>query len=347
MRIFQSSLKNRFAPPGLRQAPSHFSQRPTDLLLVMNPHAGRNAKKNRDREAIAAFARQHGKVVSENGLAAQAQAIGDACREWPEGKPPLVACLGGDGTLRAVINTVIGILGEKALPAFLPLSAGTMNVVWKNLGYHLKLPALLAASHDWLEAGGLRVHEKNLLRVHVNAQGECHFGFIFANGAIYKLIEEFESDANHSRAGFFKILAGLLLRPSYRQKILGKNPIETELPNGEVFAAPMLGALMSTLNQLMFRVQPFNFDLRASDEVGLMVTRYSPGQMFFRWPGVLWRNLRPAFFVEPPQHFSQATLGPVTFRGPGGFSIDGDLYPQTLSQTVRVEPGPLVRFPRI
>jgi len=347
MRIFTSLFKSRPAVRAALQNPSQLSQRPTDLLVVVNPKAGRIVRKKQDREAIISFGRQHGRVISENGLDAQAQAIADAFKEWPEGRPPLVACHGGDGTLHEVMKAVIQVNGEKSLPNFLPLSAGTMNVVWKNLGYRGALPTVLASAHAWLLAGGLAAHEKSLLRIHSSLRAETLYGFIFANGALYNMIREFESDANHSALGFFKIGSKLVLQPSYRQNVLGKNPIETTLPDGELLEGPMTGALMSTLNRLMFGVQLFDRDLNGSDESGLMFSRYSPGQMFFRWPGVLWRLLRPAFFVRPPQHFSDAVIGPVTFAGPCGFSIDGELYPSTANQTIRVEPGPLVRFPKI
>lgn len=325
----------------------NLSQRPTDLLLVVNPNAGRNTKKGQDRTAMVAFARRHGLVVQEEGLTAQAQAIADAFKKWPQGKPPLVACHGGDGTLHEVTKAMIKINGEKNLPALLPLSAGTMNVVWKNLGYRGELPKVLATAHQWLTEGVAAVHEKSLMRVQIDSQPDWLYGFIFANGAIFNLIREFDSDANHSTLGFFKILGGLLLRRTYRQQVFGKSDIETTLPNGEVLEGPMTGALLSTLDRLMFKIQLFDHDITSIDQIGLMVSRYGAGQMMLRWPGVLWRNLRPVFFIEPPQHFSDTVAGPVTFCGKGPFSLDGDLYSTTDTQRVRVEPGPLVCFPKI
>lgn len=114
----------------------------TRYHVILNANAGTALGQGIQSQTLAALFEQHGleATIDDDLDRPLAQRITDAVAS----AAPVIVAAGGDGTITAVAN---GLVGTSKILAILPL--GTVNALARDLGMPMKLEEVVAALKDW------------------------------------------------------------------------------------------------------------------------------------------------------------------------------------------------------
>jgi len=243
-----------------------------------------------------------------------------------------IACLGGDGSLQHLVNTVLRSFGADKKPAILPLAGGTMNGLARAMTGSMPPRIALKAAY----AGRYTVERRNILKVSNIGDGCDLYGFSFATGLPVRALENYyrakePGIADALRASMLPI-TGMLFRNSFYR------PTGIELKAGDDrWPVHPHSILASVLENPLLWFRPFGSVGETSGEFYLAATDMSPAALALRiWPIFRGRCRHPGMRT------GQVTC--VTVRTATGYVIDGELGGIGESLAFRISLGPEVDF---
>ena len=326
-------------------------RRPLRLACVTNPESGRN---RRHLAAVRALLSARPDVVHRE--ARGQRAVSEALREMGADPPDLLAVNGGDGTVAAVLTTLLLEGPFPRLPLLVLLRGGTTNMTAGDVGAR---EALLPSLRRLLDPSGElegTVVERPVLRVDVSPERPAHFGMFFGTGAIVRGIE-FCHRRVHSR-GLRDSLAPALctLRVLWAmargdERYVAPRPMTVagrvagEQAGGgeEGQEQDYLLVLASSLERLFAGLRPYWGDAEGAFYHSRLRAR--PGHALGTLAPLFWG--RAGRFARPEHGYYSGKLDSLSLQMDGPVTVDGEVY-QASRQAgpVRVSVGGRLAFLR-
>ncbi len=300
-------------------------RRPLQVAVLSNPTSGRNERGGLV-SGIERLLRGHPEVVhlqdrTFDGIAA-------VTREVVDGDAEMIVVNGGDGTVQAVLTSLLTTPTDR-LPLLVVLPGGTTNTTARNVGYGGRRPLvalerLLAAATHGVLAG--TVERRAVLRADFNAGPQ--YAMMFGAGAVYHGIVFARGQlASHGLRG--QLGAGITLATFLGKALTGRAasmfpPLaasvrldETDLPRSSY-----VGMLTSTMDRQFLGVSPYW-------GVGPGPLRFSAMR---ERPQHLARAVVPALrgrasrWLRPEFGYRSENADRVALGFNGGFTLDGELF---------------------
>ena len=326
-------------------------RRPLRLACVTNPESGRN---RRHLAEVRALLSARPDVVHRE--ARGQRAVSEALREMGADPPDLLAVNGGDGTVAAVLTTLLLEGPFPRLPLLVLLRGGTTNMTAGDVGAR---EALLPSLRRLLDPSGElegTVVERPVLRVDVSPERPAHFGMFFGTGAIVRGIE-FCHRRVHSR-GLRDSLAPALctLRVLWAmargdERYVAPRPMTVagrvagEQAGGgeEGQEQDYLLVLASSLERLFAGLRPYWGDAEGAFYHSRLRAR--PGHALGTLAPLFWG--RAGRFARPEHGYYSGKLDSLSLQMDGPVTVDGEVY-QASRQAgpVRVSVGGRLAFLR-
>jgi hypothetical protein len=319
------------------------------LACLTNPDSGRN---RRHLGAVRALLRRHPAVQhwevrgQEEVSAALAGMAGDP--------PAVVAVNGGDGTVQAVLTSLLLERPFRELPRLALLRGGTTNM---NAGDVGPRGGLLAALGRLLDPGrelDAEVVHRPVLRVDVSPAGPTRCGMFFGTGAIVRGIEYCHRNV-HARGLRDDLAPGLCtLRVLWAMargddRYAAGRPMTVRGHVGAVSAGGVeseqdyLLVLASSLERLFLGLHPYWGEARGGFFFSSLRAR--PGHPLRTLPALFWG--RAGRYATPEQGYFSAKLDDLSLEMDGPLTLDGEIYQASRAQgPVRVSVGGTVSFLR-
>ncbi len=270
--------------------------------------------------------------------------------------PDLLAVNGGDGTVAAVLTTLLLEGPFPRLPLLVLLRGGTTNMTAGDVGAR---EALLPSLRRLLDPSGElegTVVERPVLRVDVSPERPAHFGMFFGTGAIVRGIE-FCHRRVHSR-GLRDSLAPALctLRVLWAmargdERYVAPRPMTVagrvagEQAGGgeEGQEQDYLLVLASSLERLFAGLRPYWGDAEGAFYHSRLRAR--PGHALGTLAPLFWG--RAGRFARPEHGYYSGKLDSLSLQMDGPVTVDGEVY-QASRQAgpVRVSVGGRLAFLR-
>jgi diacylglycerol kinase family enzyme len=305
--------------------------------VVVNPHAGRNARR---RDRVERLSR----IVGDTGLVretASLQEVAEVAGEFLAHQVDILAVFGGDGSVFRSLSALIPVYGATPLPPILPLRAGTINFVAASIGCRRGDPekVLGRVVRDYRRGRAHDVTERDLLRVN-----DTQYGFAFGCGAVVNFLRAYYGAQQGGRLAAAALLAKVVLSAMmgspFARSIV--QPVEADITCDDervpfrVFTV-VLGA---TVDQIALGFKPTYLGARKRGYLHLVggpvgarefmrnITRFYRG--FPTREARLYDNLAREVIVR--------------FARPEPYMLDGDVLPPV--RDLRVTTGPRVTLIR-
>lgn len=256
---------------------------------------------------------------------------------------------GGDGTVQAVLTSLLGQPGATPPPLLALLRSGTTSMLARDVGARGEPLVALKKIHAWSmdrERDPSHIHERPVLRVSQEDHGESPCGMFFGAGAIPRGIDIFHSSMNPQgvRGELMPGLISLrlLLAALFGNvKLLPPTDMAIRLDETPTRRNSYLFAMVSTLERLFLGLHPFWGRERAP--LSFTALKTTPPYLLRNLPFLL-RGVPTATATEENGYFSHnASRITLDFRGP--FTLDGEIFQARSPLTI--EPVGPVRFLRI
>jgi len=259
---------------------------------------------------------------------------------------------GGDGSIQKIITTWINKAGGENLPKIIPLAGGSTNVILLYLDRKPVTPIETLNNFVLkLNKYQLLYSEINLLKIEIEQDNfQTVYGFSFANGVVYKLVEMFLENNKPSVSWIMKkimqIIGGVSMRiDKYMYYI---RPIDEKAKvDGKVFPENKVKATVMTSFEKPFPTfTVFKSVDRKAGEAYYMVSNLA-------FPAIL-NNIHNILFglgeVIKGDTAGEHWIGSakeLSLFTKEGFMFDGELYKPEKETNITVSVGPLVTLVRV
>jgi diacylglycerol kinase family enzyme len=304
--------------------------------VILNPHS-RSNRANPERMQRLAF------IVGDKGSCHMTQDVLDVktvAEEFAQREIEVLCISGGDGTIHHTISTVIHAYGDRPLPMIALLFGGTVNNVANAVG-------MKGTPESILSQIILRYHEGRSLDttpVHcLDVNG--HYGFLFGNGFVHNFISEYIRVGEGGNKNIFRLMAKMIgsaiMNGSYMLRLARRFDAKVLL-DGKEWAYKNYCALQAgTVEPLGVGFEPFSRAREKPDHFHMIGYSMPPRQIvrefIYEWLG---RPQIPAYTLNGLAHEAV-----IDMKEPGGFMIDGEIYPPTDRIVLRC--GPALQMVRV
>jgi diacylglycerol kinase (ATP) len=258
---------------------------------------------------------------------------------------------GGDGTVQAVLTSLLENRAFETMPYLAVLARGMANTTAADIGLRGRGDAGIARLFAALRSGTIADHvvERPVLRIE-NLRGKGpQRGMMFGAGAIQDAIElchrEVYARGFKGRFGIGVTLAGLLLGTIFKVRdhgVLKGHDIAIALDGGAEHRTSRLLVLATTLDRLILGSRPFwNCD---GGTIRYTSISYPPEQLLRSAAKILYGGRRRAL---SPEVYDSRGAGHIAVRLDGPFTVDGEMFEASPDQPVVITAADRVRFVRI
>jgi diacylglycerol kinase (ATP) len=294
------------------------------VALISNPTSGRNARRGL-LAGIHALLRSHPGVAHFEET--RFEGIVEATRAVMADDTAIVAVNGGDGTVQAVLTSMLTAPATH-LPVLAVLPGGTTNTTARNVGYGTRplesLQRLLTASAAGRLAGV--VQPNAVLRADLGL--EPQYAMMFGAGGVYDgIVFAREQLASHGMRG--QLGGGLALATFLMKALTGRAgsmfpPLtaDVRIDGAALPPVPYFGMLTSTMDRQLLGVSPY---------WGIGPGRLRFSALAYR-PQHLARAIvpalrgRPSRWLDPAFGYRSVNADEVAVTFAGGFTLDGELF---------------------
>ncbi len=292
--------------------------------MISNPTSGRNARRGL-LDGIHDLLRAHPAVAHFQERTYDG--IVEATREAVDDDTGIIAVNGGDGTVQAVLTSMLTAPAGH-LPVLAVLAGGTTNTTARNLGYGTRPLAALQRLLTESAAGRLAgtVQQNPVLRA--DLEDGPQYAMMFGAGAVYDGIV-FARGQLATRGMRGQLGNGLALATFILKALTGKGgalfpPLTAAVRVDGAALPPTLyfGILTSTMDRQLLGVRPY---------WGVGPGRLRFSAMRYR-PGHLSRVIvpalrgRPSRWMVPEFGYRSLNADQVDLTFAGGFTLDGELF---------------------
>jgi len=238
----------------------------------------------------------------------------------------VLAVIGGDGTVHAVLSHLLRTGASPALPMLTVVPAGTTNMTASDLGIHGHPLALLARLRKHLEhPGRARTLDRPVLRV--EHAGLLFHGMFFGTGMIAEgvrfFLERVREKGILGEKGSALVMARSLAKmfwpgPEAKRMLLNASLSLEDEPAGE---RTYLLVFASALQRLLLGMRPY----WGREPAPIHMTALSPA------PCRLWRRLPWLISghgdgLRAEEGYLSRNVNRLALRMAGDFVVDGELY---------------------
>jgi len=254
-----------------------------------------------------------------------------------------LAVYGGDGTLQRTVTAAINVWGAAELPPFLVLKGGTANALIKNMGVRKKARNYLKffwklVTQEKLDK--VEIYEVPMLKVEDEETKEINYGFIFANGLVYKSIVQYQSVPSPGAWQTFKVGIYPVIARAFRtkkSKEYFKSPVMTvDADNITHYEGPVNVILLSTLKKLILWYAPFSGTIMGTEGFYGIINYMDLDDLFAHFIGLA----RGTYMTKG--NINQV-LRDVHVLTDLGYMLDGELFLKDKPYGLRVTCGPSLK----
>ena len=332
---------NAQTPSRDRPSASVLPGRALRVGVLTNPLSGGNRQGGRAVQRVIA-ARQPMSCHDVRTPADVATALGDCARQEVD----VVAVNGGDGTIQAVLTTLLHDRPFQTLPLLAILTAGTSSMVARDVGVGGSPARALSRLLAWASARDHEgtVSQRHVLRMETPTVEGVRYGMSFGAGLIHDGIrfcrDKIERYGFRGQVGPMLTTVLFLLTLGRGSKDgRGATPMTIGL-NGEPGESLQLSAvLVTTLEQLFLGLRPYWGDESAPLHCTTVLAR--PRHWLRVLPALLRGRTHP---YGIPQHgYISHNVREVQVVMDGGFTLDGELFEadRRLGPIVLQDAGPV------
>lgn len=313
-----------------------------------------NARSRRNRRLLPALREACGPQAGI--LPVELDGIGgleEALREFAARDVSLIAVIGGDGTVQAVLTRLLSGdgCGFPEPPALSVLAGGTTNMTAADVGIHERPDRAVRRLSSTLKGGGDLPGEFLERHVVEVRRGDEHplFGMFFGTGAICRAIQLARRSIHPMRLGS-SLESALTLAGVFGERLFGRvrehpdrimrgDQIAITLNDGVPVGGHTLLALSTTLHHLILRSRPFWGE--------------GPGKLRFTRiaypvPG-FWRSVPTVMYGRDRNRlarsdYSSCNTDRVRLEMDCPFTLDGELFESDRSVPVELRGEKKIRF---
>lgn len=295
------------------------------IAMITNINSGKN-KCNKSIYFLSSQFRDKFKQNFKHFYTGNKNSIKNILNKIKRDNTNLLIINGGDGTIQGIITEMIKIYPENEYPYIFILSNGTMNIVAKNLGKIKTYKKLLDKILKWQPDKDIKII--NCLKITDLDKNAVNYGFIFANGLIYKMLNKYER-----KRGFFNGL--LCFLRTYLFTIIRPNKIRSHyaniiLNNKVLRNKNYYFTVVSSLQKLLFNISP-------------CIKRKNPYVFLGKAKNSI-RNLTLKYLLNLRKGIHSEELGKIIITTNSGYTVDGELFELGTESTLMIEKGPEIRF---
>lgn len=312
------------------------------VCVLINPKARTNRRDMMDAETVHALIGESEVFITQD--CSEVEEFASVVLREP---PDLLVVSGGDGTLHILLTHLLNKVPSKDnLPAFLVLRGGTMNMAAANLST-LRAPLMELRVLDHFLKQQLPFAEWPLRTVHPLRVDSDHlrqslFGFVFANGIAFRILNEYYRGPPSVTRAFnvtASIIAGAFMSKEMEKKFFSRLNA-TVIVDGQVVGRKDLRiSVASAIPKLLLWFTVFEGHPPLEQDQFYFLANFLPTKEIARH---FWGLCRGGW--EGPGHINRPVKR-VEMQGAGGFTIDGEVYDIPEGKGLcTITAGPLLRF---
>ncbi len=316
--------------------------RSAGLAVLCNPRSGRVRRRldrvRRELRDVSSAAYREGSEPEEIGVAVRS-VVAEGCG--------VLAVVGGDGTLQAVLTSLVNQVPRDEWPVLTVVPAGSTNMSAKDLGLRGSVRKRVASLKSWLDS---KEPGSIVLRPAVKVEGcdgEVRCGLFFGGAAVAAGTAFFRERLYH-KGLHEQQTSGLAIAWVLLQLLMGgartrdfTPHVRCEVDGDLVADGPTVLCLVTALDRHILGLRPH--------------WGADAGPLRFTWakkdPYRLWTSIprmatgRPGDRLVPDHGYVSRSAERVTLTFDGEYALDGELYPARREQgPVRITAVPDVRW---
>lgn len=307
------------------------------IAVVVNPEAGGNRRAGDRAQRLEHVVGSTGWVREIPSLAHVAE-VAVECRER---NIDVLAVCGGDGTYTRVLSALVQTYGDRPLPRFLPLRAGTMNTVARAVGCPAWPPERMLAQ---VVAGYRKGEPLDLMEHQLLGANRSGFGFMVGAGVVVGFLHAYYEGTRQGRLGatvlLVRLVASALVGGPLVREVFQWTRARMWCDDALVPFTEFSVVYASSIEDIGLGFRP---TYRARERPGYFHVFAGPleaGELARR----LWRIRRGQSTGSRQVHDGLARRLKVDFQQPTPYMIDGEIM-EPVSRLL-VEAGPVLRIIR-
>lgn len=301
------------------------------IKLISNPNSGHNRKNPKHIEKLS-------QILGDKVNLPRLEELDSTIEQYKKDKLDILAVSGGDGTIHQVLSAVHRVYKNDPWPKIALLTSGTMNNIARNVGVRKKAEPQLRSIMDTLRNNSpiqTNVHHPLLF-------GEDKAGFIFGQGGIPHVLEEYEKGGNTSRKKgailLTRTILSALVNGSFVRKMFKPMNIDVFVDGQKQKHTRYTVSVLSSISDVGFGFRPCYAPLKNPKIAQFVGFTRHPFFTAFCLP-----KIRLALPINSKS--VQDSQGKEFILRPQNemlYTIDGDLYTCVHNLNIRV--GPAVEF---
>ncbi len=271
--------------------------------------------------------------------------LASVLRGFAEAEIDLIAINGGDGTVSAILTEIFETKPFASPPTLALIARGMTNMTAGDVGLRGAIGKALTRLITRADDNGVRVAERNVIRV-ATAPGERpHYGMFFGTAAICRAIrlcrQRVHSMGLSASPAVTITLAYLIVRGLFGSDddVFRGDSINMRFDDGHIENSVQLLALVTTLDRLVLGSRPF----WGQGTGALRFTRIA-----YPAPNLASSARRILFGGAerdlPPERYMSRNVDGVSFEMSCPFTIDGEFFEPQPGTPVILSTGGRVRF---
>ena len=302
-----------------------------NFKIISNSNSGHNRKNPKHIEKLS-------QILGEKIDIPRLEELDSTIQKYKESQLDILAISGGDGTIHQVLSAVHRVYQNESWPKIALLTSGTMNNIARNVGVRKKAEPQLEAIVDTI-----RQHKPVQTSVHHPLIfGEDKAGFIFGQGGIPHILEEYEKGGNTSQTKAAILLTrtifSALVNGKFVQKMFAPMEMEVLADGKKQFHTQYTVSVLSSISDVGFGFRPCYAALKNPQIAHFVGFTRHPVFTAFCLPKI--RLAMPINSKSVLDSVAQEFMLKPTEKML--YTIDGDLYTCANSLAIRV--GPAVEF---
>ncbi|MCS7214111.1 MAG: acylglycerol kinase family protein [Candidatus Calescibacterium sp.] len=310
------------------------------ITVIINPHSGKAKHGFFEKERFVDIFRKY--LSSEHKyeiFSSKSREDTEKNMEYFVQSSDVIAVTGGDGTLNHFINSAIPFLSKKRVLIF-PIGGGSLNVIHKNVIPNQSIgtaPRLLCdIVNSMSNSENPEMFVKKLRAISFENSGGTKYGFMFANGVVYKAMKRYYSKGVGPEVALKTIAEMLFDVIMKRDKdLLEYTDCSIEIDGKDFpYGQKIVASVAASFKKMILFTKPFiesegdGFYFMASADPATKVA------LNFLWI-VLGKKVLPKTFNGKAKK--------VFLSFSGGYTIDGELFESRDIEMILSE-GPYISF---
>lgn len=301
------------------------------IKLISNPNSGHNRKNPKHIEKLS-------QILGDKVDVPRLEDLDSTIEQYKKNQLDILAVAGGDGTIHQTLSAVHRVYKKDSWPKIALLTSGTMNNIARNVGVRKKAEPQLASIMNTIKRDSpvqTSIHHPLIF-------GDDKAGFIFGQGGIPHILEEYEKGGNTSQTKAVLLLTrtiiSALVNGTFAKKMFAPMEIDILADGKKQHHTRYTVSVLSSISDVGFGFRPCYAPLKNPKIAQFVGFTRHPIFTAFCLPKI--RLARPINSKSV-----QDSLGKEFILKPTEemmYTIDGDLYTCTNELNIRV--GPAVEF---